>query len=383
MTDLYSYFKGQKDTLLDLVKHLASFETFTADKAHVDAFADEMTTQFEALNPSSITRIPQEAVGDILLAKWNEDAAGKPILIMVHMDTVHPIGTLADNPLRTDDEGRLYGAGVLDMKGGVAVALSAIRGLIERNELPHRPLWFMATSDEETGSTYSEPFIREYASQCGLVLVMEFPTPEGALKTGRKGIATYELEVTGRASHAGNHPEEGINAVLEMAQQIIEISKLQDLRNGVSVAVNTVQGGTASNVIAPRAFAEIDVRTITQFDLDRIHDELMDLRPKIPGAQVNIHLHHRRGPMERSDMGRKAFEQCKQIGKALKIYVDEDFVGGGSDANITASLGIPTVDGLGPRGLGAHTHNEHIIIRSLPQRTAHLAAMLRDWQFDD
>lgn len=380
MTDLYTDLKGQQDDIAALVRHLASFETFTADKQRVDAFADEMTQQFEALSADSITRMPQQDVGDILIAHWNDDAAGKPILILTHMDTVHRAGTLEQNPIHTDDEGRLYGPGTLDMKGGIAVALYAIKTLIARDEMPDRPIWLMATSDEETGSTVSEPYIIEAASQCELALVMEFPTPEGALKTGRKAIATYKLTTRGKASHAGNHPEAGVNAVLEMAHQIVRISELQDLRRGVSVAVNTIDGGVAPNVIAPEARATIDVRTFTQIDLDLVHEALMSLRPKVPGAQVDISVHHMRGPMERTDAGRAAFEQAQRIGKTMKIFVDEAIVGGGSDANIVATLGVPTLDGLGPRGAGAHTHEEHIIMRSLPQRTAHLAAILRDWQ---
>jgi glutamate carboxypeptidase len=290
-----------------------------------------------------------------LLARWNEDAPGKPIMVMMHMDTVHPVGSLETMPVRSDDEGRLYGPGVADMKGGIAVAIAALQGLIERDELPNRPIWYLFTSDEETGSLHSQATIEELALQCALVLVMEFPTHEGALKTARKGVATYTVETRGRPSHAGNYPEAGINAILEMAQQIISISKLQNLRAGISVAVNTIEGGTASNVIAPHASATIDVRTITQYDMDSIHEELMDLRPKIPGASVEAHLHHMRGPMERDDQMAATFAQAQAIAKSIGLTIYEDSVGGGSDGNLTAALGIPTLDGLGPRGRGAHT----------------------------
>lgn len=380
-SDLIAYFAQQQDETLALLKALVEHESFSADKPHVDALADFIAAQCAALQASSVTRYPQTHVGDMLLAKWNEHNAGKPILILVHMDTVHPVGTLSKNAWRIDEQNRLYGAGVLDMKSGIAVALAAIKGLQARGEMPSRPIYLLATSDEEIGSQHSEPLIREIAAQCGLALVMEFPTTDGALKTGRKGVATYDLYVTGKASHAGNHPEEGINAILEMAQQIVSISKLQNLRAGISVAVNVIAGGTASNIIAPSAHASIDVRTITQYDMDSVHEELMSVQPKIPGAQVEMQLHHMREPMERNELMARTFEQCQQIAKSIGLSVSEDFVGGGSDGNITAGMGVPTLDGLGVQGKGAHTLDEHILLKSVPERSAHIAALLRDWQF--
>ncbi|MEL6148440.1 MAG: M20/M25/M40 family metallo-hydrolase [Chloroflexota bacterium] len=302
--------------------------------------------------------------------------------IVTSVGTVWDVGTLEKRPVTIDDEGRLFAPGAVDMKGGLAVAISAVKGLLELNEMPtSHPVWLMFTSDEEVGSNASMPHIEAMAKEAGLILVMEPPAPGGALKTGRKGVATYDIEVIGRASHAGNHPEEGVNAVLELAQQTVAISKLQDLRNGISVAVNTVKGGTATNVIPASAQATVDVRTFKQYDMDYIHEELMGLLPKIPGSQVNVTLHHMRGPMERNDQMIATFEQARAIGKAIDLTITEDTVGGGSDANITASMGVPTLDGLGARGEGLHAEHEHVIIRSLPERAAHLAAILRDWQF--
>ena len=374
-------FKTRQPEMIELLKGLIEHESFTPDKAHVDKLADHVTTIVEATNPSSITRLPQEEVGDMLLVKWNEDAPGKPIMVLMHMDTVHPVGSLENMPIHTDDEGRLYGPGSVDMKGGLTVALSAITGLQARGEFPNRPIWYFFTSDEEEGSENSIPYIEEYAPQCGLALVMEFPTDEGALKTGRKGIASYTVETIGKPSHAGNHPERGINAVLEMAEQIIRINELQDLRNGISVAVNTIHGGTASNVIAAKATASIDVRTLSQFDMDNIHEELMSLRPRIPGAQVNVTLGHMRPPMERTDAIIATYQQAKTIAANIGLTIYEDTVGGGSDGNITAALGVPTLDGLGPRGGGPHTQGEYVLVDSLPERAAHIAAILRDWEF--
>jgi glutamate carboxypeptidase len=381
MSNLVEYFSAKQDDMVRLLTQLVKHETPSHNKAQVDALADTIVEWMETTNPTSITRTPMLDVGDMLIGRWNEDAPQKPVVVLMHMDTVWEMGTLARRPVRIDDEGRLYGPGAIDMKGGLAIAMTALEGLMDLDQMPNHPIWLAFTSDEEIGSAASEPHISQLAEQAGLVMVMEPPTSDGAIKTGRKGVATYSITVEGRASHAGNHPEEGINAVLEMAQQIIAISKLQDLRNGISVAVNTIQGGTATNVIPAQATATIDVRTFTQFDMDRVHEELMDLFPKIPGAKVTAELHHMRGPMERDDQMESTFKQCQQIAKSIGLTVYEDTVGGGSDGNITASLGAPTLDGLGPRGAGLHAEHEHVIIRSLPQRAAHVAAMMRDWQF--
>ncbi|MEL6268522.1 MAG: M20 family metallopeptidase [Chloroflexota bacterium] len=379
---MLDFFKAKQDEMVALLTTLIEYETPSHSKPHLDALADYITALLEDMSTDEITRIPLDDAGDIVIGKWNPDAPQKPVVVLMHMDTVWDVGTLEKRPVTIDDEGRLFAPGAVDMKGGLAVAISAVKGLLELNEMPtSHPVWLMFTSDEEVGSNASMPHIEAMAKEAGLILVMEPPAPGGALKTGRKGVATYDIEVIGRASHAGNHPEEGVNAVLELAQQTVAISKLQDLRNGISVAVNTVKGGTATNVIPASAQATVDVRTFKQYDMDYIHEELMGLLPKIPGSQVNVTLHHMRGPMERNDQMIATFEQARAIGKAIDLTITEDTVGGGSDANITASMGVPTLDGLGARGEGLHAEHEHVIIRSLPERAAHLAAILRDWQF--
>ncbi|MEO0560529.1 MAG: M20 family metallopeptidase [Chloroflexota bacterium] len=380
---MIDYFAEKEWDILPLGMMLIEHQSFTTSKEDVDELVEYITEQLEPLTPSSITRMPQDDVGDILLAKWHEDAPGKPIMILMHLDTVHPRHEIGEDMHFgiSDDDERLLGPGAVDMKGGILVAITAVKGLVERGELPERPLWLLFTTDEETGSKVSTPIIKDLAKQCGLVLVMEFPTDEGALKTARKGIATYTIETQGVAAHAGNHPERGVNAVLEMAEQIIQINKLQNLRGGISVAVNTIEGGSAGNVIADYAKATIDVRTITRFDLDNVHEELMELRPRIPGAQVEVTLHHMRGPMERDDQMAATFKQAQQLAKSIGLKVYEESVGGASDGNTVAALGIPVLDGLGPRGGGAHTKGEFAYIRSIYERAAHIAVIIRDWEF--
>ncbi|MBZ0295389.1 MAG: M20 family metallopeptidase [Anaerolineae bacterium] len=382
MSDLLTYFQSQQQNMVDLLTTLVNYETPTTVKESVDKLGSFMEGQFQALGASSVTRIPQTEVGDFLLAKWGEDAPGKPIMLLIHIDTVWPLGTLARRPVTIDAEGRLFGPGAIDMKGGITIVLTAIRGLIERNELPERPIWVLMTSDEEVGSIYSKPVIEEVASQSGLVLVMEPATPEEALKTWRKGIASYTLYVEGRASHAGNAPEQGINAILEIAQQAQALNLMQDLKRGTSVAMTTIKGGIASNVIPPHAEGAIDVRMMTGQAYEDIDSQIMNLEPFVPGAKVNVVRHHARGPMERNEQMIATFAQCKAIGEKYGLTVREDGSGGASDGNFTAYMGIPTLDGMGPQGRGLHAEDEQVVVASLPRRATLIAGMLRDWVFE-
>lgn len=381
MSDFLNYFKSQREAMVELLTTLINYETPTSDKATVDILGEYMHQQFTELGASSVTRFPMEAVGDMLLAKWNEDAPGKPIMFLIHIDTVWPLGTLEKRPVTIDADGRLFGPGAIDMKGGITITLNAIRGLNALGQMPNRPIWILMTSDEEVGSIHSKDLIEETAKQCGLVLVMEPATPEEAVKTWRKGISSYTVNVEGRASHAGNAPEQGINAIVEIAQQALKLQSMNDLKNGTSVAMTTVTGGIASNVIPPNASGQIDVRMLSAQAYEDIHSAIMSLEPFTPGAKVEVIHHHARGPMERNAQMIADFEQCAAIGKSIGLTVREDGSGGASDGNFTAYLGISTLDGLGPQGQGLHAEHEHVVIDSLYRRSALLAAMLRDWQF--
>ena len=378
MNPLVEYFNGQKQAMIDRLTELVEFESFSGDKAMVDRLGQHLQGLFRALNADSVTVMPRETVGDLVLAKWNASAPGKPILALMHIDTVWPTGTLAQRPVRIDEDGRLYGPGAVDMKGGIVVLLTALRGLQELSEMPQRPIWVLMTTDEEIGSKQSEESIKEIAAHCGLVLVMEPATPDGALKTWRKGVASYGLRINGRASHAGNAPEEGVNAIIEFAQQALELNQLNDLKNGTSVSVTMVQGGSAGNVIPAVAEAHIDTRMITMKELERLDKAILNRDAYIPGATISVYKKAFRPPMERMPA---AYEQARQIGTALGLTVREEGVGGGSDGNFTAAIGIPTLDGLGPQGDGLHAEHEHVLISTLTQRAALVAGLLRDWQF--
>ncbi|MCC7207594.1 MAG: M20 family metallopeptidase [Anaerolineae bacterium] len=329
---------------------------------------------------AQVERFPQTAVGDQLLAKWNADAPGKPILFLMHLDTVWPVGVLAARPVHVEGD-RLIGPGTWDMKGSIALVLSVIDGLRQRGEFPQRPIWALFTTDEETGSVYSTDLIERTATQAGLCLVMEFATPDGGLKTWRKGIAQYTVNVTGRSSHAGNAPEKGVNAVVELAHQTLHITELNRLDKGTSVSVTVVRGGAASNVIPDSATAQVDVRFLTRDEHERVAAAMTALQPVLPGASLSVSAGHARPPMERDAVMIATFEQARALAAQLGIDLLEGGSGGGSDGNITAGLGLPTLDGLGPMGEGAHAVHEQVFIRSIPGRAALLDLMIRAWQF--
>jgi len=379
MSQFLDYFRGQQQAMLDLLVEMIHYETFTKEKAMVDKLGAFVEDQFHRLGASSVKTFSQTQVGDFKLARWNENAPGKPIMFLIHVDTVWPIGTLERLPVRYDDEGRIFGPGAVDMKGGITVVLTALRGLLEQNQMPDRPIWVLMTSDEEVGSAYSETLIRDTAKHAGLVLVMEPGTKEGALKMWRKGIANYDMTIEGRASHAGNAPEQGINSIIEFAQQALRINELNDLKHGTSVSVTMVNGGSATNVIPAHLTARIDTRMMSARAMEDIEKALTSLEPFIPGAKVTVECEHSRPPMEFNSIMQGAFVQAKSIGEQIGLTVRADGSGGGSDGNFTAAMGIPTIDGMGPQGDGLHADHEQVVISSLPERAALVAAMLRDW----
>lgn len=381
MSDLLTYFQGQQDAMVDLLTTLCNFETPTRGKEHVDKMGAFMEAQFRDLGAST-SRIPQTEVGDLVLAKWNEGAPGKPIMFLIHIDTVWPMGTLAERPVTIKDDGKLYGPGAIDMKGGITVVLSALRGLKERGEMPNRPIWVFMTTDEEVGSIYSHDPIEELAKQTGLVLVMEPATQEEALKTWRKGVATYRLDIEGLPSHAGNAPEKGINAINEFAQQVLRLKDLNDYKRGTSVSVTMVEGGSATNVIPAHVTGFVDTRALTMQTWNEIEETMLNLQPFVPGAKLKVARINGHKPMEHDATMVRSFAQCKQIGESYGLTIREDGSGGGSDGNTVAALGIPVLDGLGPQGDGLHALHEQVVIASLPRRTTLIAGILKDWQFE-
>lgn len=379
MHPLLSFFTNRTAESLALLEAMIQHESPSHDKVLVDHFGNYLQGILEAAG-AQMTVFIREEVGDLRLAKWNVDAPGLPILLLCHMDTVWPAGTLATMPIRRDEH-RLYGPGALDMKVGITIAIEAIRGLQAAGEMPARPIWLLLTSDEETGSHHSKEVILETAQQCGLVLVMEPATENEGLKTWRKGIGNYTIRARGLASHAGNAPEAGINAIIEIANQALVLNSLNQLRKGTSVSVTQISGGIANNVIPPEATCYVDVRFLFQEEAERIDQAIHHLTPIVPGSQLEITGGVNRLPMERNELMINTFQQAYTLAQQLGLPLGEDGAGGVSDANLTAAAGIPTLDGLGGHGEGMHAQHEHVLIRSVPRRAALLAMLLKEWQF--
>jgi glutamate carboxypeptidase len=321
--------------------------------------------------------IRQKRRGDHLRISWcpGKGRSQGQLLVLGHYDTVYASGTLRTMPFRVRD-GRAYGPGVFDMKGGLVQALFAFDALRRLNARMRKRIVFLWTSDEEIGSVSSRARIEAEARRSDAVFVLE-PAfgPLGLLKTSRKGVGEAELIVHGRAAHAGLAPQEGVNAVHELARQIVRIEEWNDPRRAVTVNADIIEGGTKSNVIAERAWAVVDLRALHVSDMRRIEQRLRSLRPILRGARLEVRGGFSRPPMERR-MSAALFARAKQIAQQMGISLGECCAGGGSDGNFTAALGIPTLDGLGAVGDGAHSAREHIVVRRMPERAALLAALL-------
>jgi glutamate carboxypeptidase len=325
-----------------------------------------------------VERITQKHRGDQLRITWR---AGKSrsvgqILVLGHYDTVYATGTLKSMPFRVAG-GKAYGPGTFDMKAGIVQALFALEALQRAAGPPNKRIVFLWTSDEEIGSETSRKIIESEARRSDAVFVLE-PSygPRGLLKTARKGVGEAEIVVQGRASHAGLAPQEGVNAIHELARQIARVEQWNDLRRGVTINAGLIDGGTRTNVIPERARVVLDLRALRVADMQRLERHLRALRPTIKGARLEISGGFNREPLERK-ISAALFARAKSLGAQMNLSIDECTVGGGSDGNLTAACGIPTLDGLGAVGDGAHSSHEYVLVKTMPARAALLAALLQ------
>ena len=378
---LLDFFREHNDEIIDLLKELVTRESPTGDKAAVDALGQFIAAQLQDAG-AQVEVFPRAEVGDILYASWNGNLPGKPILLLAHMDTVWPVGTLAGMPLWQSGV-RLYGPGVLDMKAGIALIIKVMGLLYLHGGLPRRPIWVLFTTDEERGSVHARDLIEKVAVNAGLALVLEPATEGETVKTSRRGMARYTVHVEGRPAHSGEEPEQGINAIHEAAYQILRIAEWDAPERGTSVAVNLISGGTAANIIAPHAEFLVDMRFSRQDEADRLVALIDTLEPVQEGIRLSVKGGIGRPPMERNERIIRTYGQCAKLAGQLRLPVCEELTGAGSDANFTAALGIPTLDGLGARGNGMHSENEHVITTSLPRRAALLASILQNWEMDE
>lgn len=378
--DLRSYFEAQLESMVALLGDLVLLESPTNNKAAVDRMGGRVAEELDRLG-ATLTIHPRTEVGDIVEARWDTDTGGKstaPLLMVCHMDTVHPIGEIARNPLRRDG-GHLYGPGSYDMKGSIVTLLAAVRGLHSLGIFPPRPVIALMTSDEETGSDHSRELIENRARDAALAMIMEPALPDGAVKTWRKSTGEFTIRTFGVSAHAGGAHELGINAIEEMAHQILALQKLTNYQTGSTISVGIVSGGTARNTVPDRCEALVDVRAMTVAEIERMTVQIQALRPVLSGARVEVTGGFDRPPMERNDLMIQTFMQAKEIAARHGLSLEEAGSGGASDGNYTAALGTPTLDGLGPIGDGAHSEREHILVDSLPTSATLIAALLLDW----
>jgi glutamate carboxypeptidase len=369
-----AYFNQRRDEIVSTIRELVEIESPSDNKAAVDRIAEVVAQKFSQLGGEVGIHQAKDFGNHLQI-----DLAGKstkPVLLLGHYDTVYPLGTLATMPCRANGD-KLTGPGVLDMKSGIALMLHALAALQQWHGGLPRPVTVLLVSDEEVGSDSSRAITESLAKKAAAVLVLE-PSygPQGAVKTARKGVGEYLVKVTGKASHAGLDFQKGVNAILELARQIERISSFTELKKGLTVNVGIVSGGSRTNVVPAEAAAHVDVRIARMKDAAGIDKKMRSLRPFNRKCKIEITGGINRPPMERTAGVAALYEQAKAIARDLGWKLGEAAVGGGSDGNFTAGLGIPTLDGLGAVGDGAHAPHEHILISELPRRAALLAGLI-------
>jgi glutamate carboxypeptidase len=363
--------------LLELTRRLVLCESPSDMKSSVDACSAIAAAHARSFG-GRIKLHRQRGHGDILeirvgLGSKERRSRGKPLLLLGHLDTVWPIGTLKVMPCHVRD-GRLYGPGSLDMKAGVAIAFTAIELLLEA-DLLHPEIVFLLNSDEEIGSPVSRPITESIARRCESVFVLE-PAQGLAYKTARKGIGNWRIDVRGVAAHAGVDFAKGANALRELARVIETLSTWTDRKRGLTVSAGVAAGGSKSNVVPASAWVEVDVRIPRMADGPRIARKFAALKPRDKRCKLAITGEINRPPMERSRGTLALFHRARELAAELGFALDEASTGGGSDGNFTAALGVPTLDGMGAVGEGAHASHESVVIEHLAARTALLAGML-------
>jgi len=375
MTELRVYFSQRTEEMLDLLRMLVELESPSTDKEALDR-TGQFVAQVARERGASVTIVPQERSGDHVLARWGEGEPG--FLLLCHLDTVWPVGTLAERPWRVEG-GRAFGPGCLDDKSSAVVVLAALAGLRELGLPPRYPVTVLFNSDEEVGSRTSRALIEAEAGQAEVVLCVEPARPDGSLKVWRKGTLRYVVTALGKAAHSGADHQKGVNAVEELAHQTLRLQGMTDYGVGTTVNVGWVQGGTRTNVVPERARARVDVRVRTMAEGQRMVEEIEGLRPVLPGARLVVEGGMSRPPMEDSPVTREPFRRAQEIAAGLGLLVTADGSGGASDGNFTACLGVPTLDGLGAVGDGAHSPEEYVVVSSLAERAALMAALLSRW----
>jgi glutamate carboxypeptidase len=373
--DRLHYFEQRQDEIVQTIRELSEIESPSDNKQAVDRIAKFLAAKFELLGGRTQLH-PSAEYGDSLQADFGGPTNSKPVLLLGHYDTVYPLGALKTMPCNIEN-GLLRGPGVLDMKSGIALILHTIEALQRWHGALPRPVTVFLVSDEEVGSRSSRKITERLARKSAGVLVLEPAAGlRGAVKTARKGVGEYTLRVQGIAAHAGLDPGKGHSAILELALQIAVIAKLNNLRQGVSLNPGVIEGGTRTNVVAAEASVRMDVRIKSAKQAAGIDRKLHSLKPFDKYCKLEITGDINRLPMERTPGVAALYRKAREIAAEVGWRLEEAAVGGGSDGNFTAGIGIPTLDGLGGVGNGAHAVHEFIVISELPRRALLLAGLI-------
>lgn len=356
-----------------LLKQFVETESPSHDPAAVNRVASLVAEEARKIG-GQVEIVQNKEAGNHVIARWKGN--GNPILMLCHMDTVFPLGTLKKIPFREAD-GKIYGPGISDMKASLAISLFAIDDAFQHGL--SRGVTLLCTSDEEIGSLTSSVLIQTLARESELVLVMEPALVDGSLKTWRKGVGEFWVTVKGRAAHAGGDHEKGRNAIEEMAHQVIAIQKLTDYSKQTTLNVGVIHGGTVSNVVPEEAIIQVDVRVMQPGEWERLEAEMKKLKPVLDGTSLHITGGLNRPPMPFDATMKATFEKAQSIAKGIGMELKAGGTGGGSDANFVAPLGIPVLDGLGAVGEGYHSEREYIFVDSVEQRVKLISALLQNW----
>ena len=378
MEAIYASLARRQDEIIGSICKLVETESPSGDFEGSRAVVDILIAAARTVPAiSSIERIPVPDYGEHLrMRAFNNPPDDTPTtLVLGHTDTVHPRGTLATQRVR-EEAGRLYGPGIFDMKGSCLLAFEALRTLVTLDFIPKRPVVVLLTCDEETGSQTGRQLVEEEARRAAQVLVLEPPAPGGQVKTARKGVGLWKVTAHGIASHAGLNPEAGASAILELARQTERFHSMNDPLRGTNFNVGVVRGGTRSNVVAAEAEIEVDVRFSCTKEALRVDELMSSLRSFDDRVHLAINGAINRGPLERTEGVVKLYQHARAIAACLGFELGEQSVGGASDGNFVAELGVPVLDGLGIDGDGAHAANEHILVADIARRGALLAGLI-------
>lgn len=374
MKSLLDYFQDRREKTLELIYQIVEIESPSYNVAGSRAVVEWLTRETAKISADfQIETVFAENLGEHLIIRAFPSAA-KPILLLGHTDTVHPIGAKQKNPTRIEAD-KFYGGGIFDMKANCVLMLETLRAFEELNLQPPRPLTILLSCDEEIGSMTGRALVEREAAKCEFCLVCE-PSANGAVKTGRKGTANYVLKARGIPAHAGLEPEKGASAILEIARQIEKMHSLNDAAKGTTVNVCTIEGGTTTNVIPEHAACSVDVRFTSMTEAQKIESGLRNLQSYDPQVSIDVSGGLNRPPLERTESVVNLYEKARGVAAELGFKLNETQVGGASDGNFVAALGVPVLDGLGVAGGGAHTLEEFVYVADIPRRAALIAGLL-------